>query len=39
MLLAHLTSNEIVFSLALYLAGIVSGLLLAWASRVRDSNR
>jgi hypothetical protein len=35
-LLAHFTPNEIVVSLAIYLTGVVSGVLLAWASRIRE---
>lgn len=37
-LLAHFTSNEVVVALAIYLTGIVSGVLLAWVSRVRDGS-
>jgi hypothetical protein len=37
-LLAHFTSQELVVSLAIYLVGVVSGVLLAWASRVRDKS-
>jgi hypothetical protein len=37
-LLAHFTSQELVVSLAIYLVGVISGVLLAWASRVRDSS-
>lgn len=35
-LFAHFTSNELTVSLAIYLAGVVSGVLLAWAARARD---
>jgi hypothetical protein len=35
-LLAHFTPNEIVVSLAIYLTGVVSGVLLAWAARIRE---
>jgi hypothetical protein len=35
-LLAHFTSNEIVVSLAIYLTGILTGVVLAWASRIRE---
>jgi hypothetical protein len=34
-LLAHFTPNEIVFSLAIYLTGVLSGVFLTWASRAR----
>jgi hypothetical protein len=37
-LFAHFTSQELVVSLAIYLVGVVSGVLLAWASRVRDGS-
>lgn len=35
-LVAHYTSNEIVLSLAIFAAGVISGVLLAWAARARD---
>ena len=39
-LLAHLTSNETVIALGIYLMGVISGVLLAWAARARGgSNR
>ncbi len=37
-LFAHFTSNEVIVSLAIYLTGVISGVLLAWASRVRDGS-
>ncbi|MBW3596330.1 MAG: hypothetical protein KY475_03535 [Planctomycetes bacterium] len=37
-LLAHFTANELVVSLAIYLTGLISGVLLAWVARSRESD-
>lgn len=37
-LLAHFTPNELAVSLGIYLIGVISGVLLAWVARVRESS-
>ena len=37
-LLAHFTPNELAVSLAIYLIGVISGVLLAWVAGVRESS-
>lgn len=37
-LLAHFTPNELAVSLGIYLTGVISGVLLAWVARMRESS-